>query len=175
MLNKESGFVNILVGLVVVVGIVIAAVSIGGNEEIVEAPNTEVAEETIENEEKMMDDEEASDMSEEEMMDADEVSSSGFLKEYSSMDMLAQGPENKVLFFHASWCPSCRALESSLNNEEIPADLGIYKVDYDNSTELKKKYGVTSQHTLVQVDAEGEMITKWLGGNDVESIVRKLN
>jgi hypothetical protein len=48
------------------------------------------------------------------------------------------------------------------------------KVDYESSTELKKKYGVTYQHTLVQVDAQGNMITKWSGGNTLESLLEKI-
>ena len=65
-----------------------------------------------------------------------------------------------VLFFHASWCPSCRGLEKDIinNKNNIPADLLIMKVDYDSSTDLKKKYKVVQQHTLVQVDSKGELI-----------------
>ena len=81
-----------------------------------------------------------------------------------------------VLFFHASWCPSCRFLDAGIREhaDEIPDGLTILKLDYDTETELKKKYGVTTQHTLVQVDAEGNLIKKWSGGISVESIVEQL-
>jgi thioredoxin 1 len=81
-----------------------------------------------------------------------------------------------VLFFHASWCPSCRALNASIEESmaSIPQGLTILKADYDKETELKKKYGVTSQHTLVQVDKDGNMIKKWSGGSKLESIVSQL-
>jgi thiol-disulfide isomerase/thioredoxin len=70
-----------------------------------------------------------------------------------------------VLFFHASWCPSCRSLDSNIeaNKSSIPAGLSILKVDYDKETELKKKYGVTYQFTMVQVGADGSLIKKWSG------------
>ena len=68
-----------------------------------------------------------------------------------------------VLFFRALWCPTCRALDADINAnlKNIPANLTILYVDYDNSTDLKKKYGVTYQHTLVQVDKNGTLIKKW--------------
>jgi len=37
-------------------------------------------------------------------------------------------------------------------NSEIPENVNLLKVDYDNSTDLKEKYGVTMQHTFVLVD-----------------------
>jgi len=81
-----------------------------------------------------------------------------------------------VLFFHASWCPTCKALDTDVNENasNIPDGLTILKVDYDTQTALKQTYGVTYQHTLVQVDANGNMITKWSGGNTLESIVNQV-
>jgi len=82
--------------------------------------------------------------------------------------------ENTVLFFHANWCPSCRALDKGLLEDTIPENLTILKVDYDTQTELRKKYGIVSQHTLVQVDNEGNEIKKWLGGNGVDDILERM-
>ena len=72
-----------------------------------------------------------------------------------------------VLFFHASWCPSCRTLDTDINAHlsDIPDAVTILKTDYDTQTELKKKYGVTYQHTMVQVDKDGNLIKKWNGGS----------
>jgi len=70
--------------------------------------------------------------------------------------------ESTVLFFHASWCPSCRTAESNLLKDDFSSeDIAVLKVDYDSSIDLRKKYGVTSQHTFVQVDSDGELIKKW--------------
>ncbi len=82
-----------------------------------------------------------------------------------------------VLFFHASWCPSCRGLSANIeaNRDAIPAGLTILKLDYDREVELKKKYGVTYQHTLVQVDANGNLIKKWSGGASLQTIVDQVN
>lgn len=81
---------------------------------------------------------------------------------------------NAVLFFHASWCPSCKALDNSISSNTVPDGLTIFKVNYDKENDLRKKYGVTYQHTLVQVDANGNLIQKWSGGNTLDSVVSKL-
>ena len=100
----------------------------------------------------------------------------GTYENYSAEKIPFASEGDVVLFFHAPWCPTCKALDSDINGElsQIPANTKILKVDYESSTELKKKYGVTYQHTLVQVDAEGKMIQKWSGGNTLESILEKI-
>jgi thioredoxin-related protein len=39
--------------------------------------------------------------------------------------------------------------------------------------ELAKKYGVTYQHTFVQIDAEGNEVTKWNGGK-IEELLHNI-
>lgn len=77
-----------------------------------------------------------------------------------------------VLFFHANWCPTCRAADADItsNLDQLPKGLAIFKTDYDTQNELKKKYGVTYQHTFVQVDADGNLIKKWNGGELAEIV-----
>lgn len=94
-----------------------------------------------------------------------------------SPEKLALADTNKVvLFFRASWCPTCRTLDSDIrsNIESIPEGLIILDVDYDNATALKQKYGVTVQHTLVQVDASGNQIAKWQGSPALTDLLAKL-
>lgn len=83
---------------------------------------------------------------------------------------------NVVLFFRASWCPTCRALDADIkaNLSQIPKDVLILDVDYDKSAELKKQYGVTYQHTLVQVDADGKMIAKWSGSEGLKALLSQV-
>jgi thiol-disulfide isomerase/thioredoxin len=68
-----------------------------------------------------------------------------------------------VLFFHASWCPSCRQTEEALTSQAIPDGLTVVKTDFDTSTTLRQKYGVTVQHTFVQVAPDGSELAKWTG------------
>jgi thioredoxin 1 len=37
-------------------------------------------------------------------------------------------------------------------------------VDYDHYPELKKMFGITYQHTYVQIDGEAKKIALWNGG-----------
>jgi thiol-disulfide isomerase/thioredoxin len=81
-----------------------------------------------------------------------------------------------VLFFRAAWCPSCRTVDADIRAHaaSIPADVTILDVNYDTASELKKKYGVTYQHTFVQVDAQGNQITTWSASPTLADIVSRL-
>lgn len=80
-----------------------------------------------------------------------------------------------VLFFNANWCSTCKIardnIESSLDS--IPSNLVIVVVDFEQETELRKKYGVTIQHTFVQVDGSGNLLAKWSGSVTAEQIAEK--
>lgn len=94
-----------------------------------------------------------------------------------SAEKLARAQEgNVVLFFRASWCPTCRAVEADIqkNKNAIPAGLSILDVNYDTSTALRQQYGVTYQHTFVQVDENGEMIAKWSGSPTLSALVAEV-
>jgi thiol-disulfide isomerase/thioredoxin len=58
-----------------------------------------------------------------------------------------------VLFFNASWCPSCKRTVANLEGDPaaIPTDLTIVSVDYDSAADLKRQYGITYQHTAEQI------------------------
>lgn len=105
--------------------------------------------------------------------DAMEKQVLGSYTEYTPEAVANAETEDVVLFFHAKWCSSCKALHKdiSANAASIPAGLTILQADYDAQTDLKKKYGVTLQHTFVQVDKDGNMIKKWNGGNTLDSVV----
>lgn len=83
---------------------------------------------------------------------------------------------NVVLFFNASWCSTCKKardnFESSLS--EIPEDVTIVVVDFDDSTELRQKHGVTLQHTFIQVDSAGEQLAKWSGSTTIVGILENI-
>lgn len=66
---------------------------------------------------------------------------------------------SKVLFFHAPWCPQCRKLDEQLRAEGAPDGLTVFKVDYDSRSDLRQRYGVTLQTTVVFVDDDGAPIS----------------
>lgn len=96
-------------------------------------------------------------------------------EEYQNNKTASSG--NKIVyFFNAKWCPTCKVLNEDLtkNQANIPNGVTIVSVDYDTYSDLKKQYGVTYQHTLVQVDTNGTQIKKWSGGNNLESVLEQI-
>lgn len=94
---------------------------------------------------------------------------SGRYQDYSPEAVAAaQKAGNRVvLSFSAAWCPFCKAADEAFKSRtnQIPEDVTLLKVDYDNSTDLKRRYGVTYQHTFVQINNSGDLVTKWSGGD----------
>jgi thioredoxin 1 len=90
--------------------------------------------------------------------------------EANALSVALKNGNRVALFFHASWCPSCRSLDKTLTELEIPSNTVIFKVDYDTSEDLKKKYQVTSQHTTVVLAANGTLVSKKLGAKKLGDI-----
>ena len=103
----------------------------------------------------------------------DTMTKAGSYEVYSPEKLAKATTGDVVLFFRAGWCPTCRAVDSDIkaNLLKIPENLTILDVNYDNSSALKQKYGVTYQHTFVQVDKDGNMIKKWSGSPTLSALV----
>lgn len=122
--------------------------------------------ETMNEQEKIMDDKQA--MTENEMMMTE---SSNYI-EYTSTALGETSDSKRVLFFYANWCPTCRPVDTELreNSAQIPAGVSVIRVNYndpetdDEEAELAKTYGISYQHTFVQIDENGNEVTKWNGG-----------
>ena len=80
-----------------------------------------------------------------------------------------------VLFFNAKWCPACRAINEALTSDpgKIPAKTTVVSVDYDQHTDLRQRYGVTTQHTFVQIDTNGEKARQWVS-TSVDALLKEL-
>jgi thioredoxin 1 len=86
----------------------------------------------------------------------------------------------RVLYFYASWCPTCIPADADFqkNISQLPSDVTVIRVNYnDPETDaeekaLATKYAVTYQHTFVQIDAEGNGLTKWNGGATKELLAK---
>lgn len=87
--------------------------------------------------------------------------------DYSQEDYDKHKDKKRILYFHADWCPVCKPLDKELleNSNKIPENVTIFKVNYDKEPSLKTKYGVTYQHTFVQVDGSDKLVHIWSGGN----------
>ena len=162
--------------------------------------DTEVMSDVDEADQAMMDDGAEAMMNDDKMVDSEEMDSSamdnhestmtepevtttavpqkvaGQFLDYSPNAVTTSEADHIVLHFSATWCPSCRTIDKDINASlsDIPDGLEIYKVDYDTNIDLRKKYGVTTQHTFVKVDAAGNKINKWTGGTTLEDVLAKI-
>jgi thioredoxin 1 len=84
--------------------------------------------------------------------------------DYSESAFENASDTNRVLFFHANWCPTCKKIDKQLNTASLNEGITVFKVDYDKENSLKQKYGISKQHTFVLVDVDGNEIKKWSGG-----------
>ena len=111
-----------------------------------------------------------------EVATGDTMMKTGTYEAYSTAKLANAATGDVVLFFRASWCPTCRTLDADIkaNLKNIPANVTILDVNYDDSSVMKQKYGVTYQHTLVQVDKDGNMIKKWSGSPTLASLVGQI-
>lgn len=99
----------------------------------------------------------------------------GLYVDYTEQN-LARATGKRWLFFHAGWCPQCRAIEEDINGSGVPEGVTILKVNYDTATTLKQKYGVTLQTTFVAVDEQGNELEKFVAYNDpsLDAVVKAL-
>ena len=89
--------------------------------------------------------------------------------------------KRRVLFFYANWCPTCRPADANFiaNVDKIPDDAVVIRVNYnDDETDAEEKalaeqYGVTYQHTFVQIDKDGNEVAKWNGGQ-IEELLENI-
>jgi thiol-disulfide isomerase/thioredoxin len=78
-----------------------------------------------------------------------------------------------VYFFSASWCSTCKVARDNFQASlsEIPGDMTIVEVDFDDSQALRVTHGVTIQHTFVQIDDNGGLLKKWSGSTTIDDLV----
>jgi thiol-disulfide isomerase/thioredoxin len=113
------------------------------------------------------------------MMKKDEAAmmmKKGSYEVYSASKLALAEKGDVVLFFKASWCPTCKGLDADIkaNAGSITEGVTILELNYDTETALKQKYGVTYQHTLVQVDSKGAQIAKWSGSPTLAALTSKV-
>lgn len=80
--------------------------------------------------------------------------------------IVAKTAGQKVLFFHAPWCPQCRSIEKDINQQGVPDGVVVIKVDYDSRQDLRQKYDVTLQTTFVKIDDQGISTQKYTAYNE---------
>ena len=81
------------------------------------------------------------------------------------------GGKPVALHFHADWCPTCRAQEKTLESmkSEKGLDLTILTVNYDTEKDLKKRFNVRTQSTMVVLKGTKE-VARLAGDTSADSI-----
>lgn len=101
--------------------------------------------------------------------------------EYSDGVLENNLDNNRILFFYANWCPTCRPVnkEISENSDRIPEGFVVIRTNYNddetdkNEEQLANKYNVSYQHTFVELDKNNDVIQIWNGG-DFTTLLSKI-
>lgn len=173
--------IGIIAAIIVVLGLVwgLTAVSNNKNDSAENDAMTNVDKSTnsmSDTNDDSMNDDSMNDSMDDKMDDSNTNSaSSAQYIDYSESNVENTKDKTQVLFFHAKWCPTCKAAdqEFTANLDQLPDNVVLIKTDYDTQAALKQKYGITYQHTFVQIDEDGNQITKWNGG-DVEELISNI-
>lgn len=184
MTNSRSLIARIAVPLAATALLLTACGSSTASDESEPAAATSAAAEPMEStESEPMESTESDDMESEDMKETESESAEPAAAASGAYVTLAEYEGSKdryadsdvVLFFNADWCSTCKEARENLTGDPaaIPAGLTIVKVDYDDSDALKQRYGVTVQHTFVQVDADGNELAKWSGSVTADQIAEQ--
>ena len=82
------------------------------------------------------------------------------VKPYSAAALAAAEKANQpiALHFHADWCPTCRAQDKVVQSlkTEKGLDLTVLTVNYDTERDLKRRFKVNSQASLIVLRGQKE-------------------
>ena len=82
------------------------------------------------------------------------------VKPYSAAALAEAEKANQpvALHFHADWCPTCRAQDKVVQSlkTEKGLDLTILTVNYDTEKDLKRRFKVNSQSSLIVLRGQKE-------------------
>lgn len=82
------------------------------------------------------------------------------IQPYSATALTQAQNANKpvALHFHADWCPTCRAQEKVLQDlkSEAGLELTVLVANYDTEKDLKRRFNVRAQSTLVVLHGKKE-------------------
>lgn len=90
------------------------------------------------------------------------------------MNSALKSGQKVIVFFHAEWCATCRALEANIkaNLTQIPANVLILQANFDTETALKQKYGITVKTSFAVLNADGSLEKKLVGPKDLQEILK---
>ncbi len=82
-----------------------------------------------------------------------------------------QANQPVALHFHADWCPTCRAQDKALDTlkAEKGLDITVLKANYDTEKELKRRFRINGQSTLVVLKGDKEA-ARLMGDSSADGI-----
>ena len=99
------------------------------------------------------------------------------IKPYTAAALAAAQKADKpvAVHFHADWCPTCRAQEKVLQTlkAEPGLDLTVLVANYDTEKDLKRRFNVRAQSTLVVLRGQQEW-ARLVGDTSADSIRQAL-
>jgi thioredoxin 1 len=95
------------------------------------------------------------------------------VKPYSARDLAEaqKGDKPVAVHFHADWCPTCKTQASLLQTlkAEPGLELTVLVANYDDEKDLKRRFNVRGQSTLVVLRGDKE-ITRSVGDTTVAGL-----
>ena len=99
------------------------------------------------------------------------------IKPYTAQALAEAQKANQpvALHFRADWCPTCRAQDKALQSlkTEKGLDLTVLTVNYDTEKDLKRRFKVNAQSTLVVLKGQKEE-TRLVGDTSALNILMAL-
>ncbi|MBX3098729.1 MAG: thioredoxin [Salinibacterium sp.] len=138
----------IVLALAVILGGSVAAYAVFGSGASPDAPSTPVADATLAPESSAPTPETAG-------------AAAGVYENYTDT-AIANAQGTTLLFFHAPWCPQCRAVESDILSKGVPAGVTIIKVDFDSRQDVRQQYDVNQQTTFIKLDSSGKEVQRFV-------------
>jgi thiol-disulfide isomerase/thioredoxin len=90
----------------------------------------------------------------------------------AAFDKALAAGQPAIVFFHADWCPTCKAqqpLVQELLKEPRMKNVTVFLADYDKEKDLKKTLRVSSQSTFVVFKA-GKEVARSTGQTNKEDL-----
>jgi len=87
--------------------------------------------------------------------------SGGTLAKYSQGILDSTQPEDiDILFFEGTYCPTCKALKTNIEENSVPDGVNIYTINYEQNPDLVRQYQVRMTPTLIIVDKNGKELKR---------------